>query len=65
MLEEGKNRQIRRMVAAVGHDIKRLKRVRIENIKLGNLVEGEARPLTDSEKNTLFSRLNLENFSEK
>ena len=53
------------MVAAVGHDIKRLKRVRIENIKLGNLVEGEARPLTDSEKNTLFSRLNLENFSEK
>lgn len=65
VLEEGKNRQIRRMVAAVGHDIKRLKRVRIENIKLGNLVEGEARPLTDSEKNTLFSRLNLENFSEK
>ncbi len=65
VLEEGKNRQIRRMVAAVGHDIKRLKRVRIENIKLGNLVEGEARPLMDSEKNTLFSRLNLENFSEK
>lgn len=34
VLEEGKNRQIRRMVAAVGSDVKKLKRVRIENIRL-------------------------------
>lgn len=34
ILEEGKNRQIRRMVAAVGYDVKKLKRVRIENIKI-------------------------------
>lgn len=39
ILEEGKNRQIRRMVAAVGHDIKKLKRIRIENILLGDLPE--------------------------
>lgn len=37
ILEEGKNRQIRRMVAAVGHDTKKLKRIRIENIQLGDL----------------------------
>lgn len=39
ILEEGKNRQIRRMVSAVGYDVKRLKRIRIENIKLGDLAE--------------------------
>lgn len=39
ILEEGKNRQIRRMVQAVGHSIKKLKRIRIENIHLGNLQE--------------------------
>lgn len=39
ILEEGKNRQIRRMIAAVGYDVKRLKRIRIENIKLGDLAE--------------------------
>lgn len=38
-LKEGKNRQIRRMVAVVGYDVKKLKRVRIENILLGDLPE--------------------------
>ena len=40
ILREGKNRQIRRMVEAVGHDVKKLKRIRIENIELGTLKEG-------------------------
>lgn len=34
VLTEGKNRQIRRMVEAAGHEVKKLKRVRIENVKL-------------------------------
>lgn len=61
ILEEGKNRQIRRMVQAVGHSIKKLKRIRIENIHLGNLQEWEYRSLTNDEKNLLFSRIGIEN----
>lgn len=38
-ITEGRNRQIRRMVEAVEHGIKRLKRIRIENILLGSLEE--------------------------
>lgn len=34
VLTEGKNRQIRRMVEAAGHEVKRLKRIRIENVRL-------------------------------
>lgn len=61
VLEEGKNRQIRRMVSAVGYDIKKLKRIRIENIFLGDLGEGDFRPLSSSEKNALFARVGIEN----
>lgn len=39
ILEEGKNRQIRRMVEKVGFEVKRLKRIRIENILLGDMKE--------------------------
>lgn len=63
VLEEGKNRQIRRMVSAVGYDVKRLKRIRIENIRLGELPEGALRPLTAGEKSLLFSRIGVENVS--
>lgn len=34
VLTEGKNRQIRRMVEAIGREVKKLKRVRVENVKL-------------------------------
>lgn len=60
-LEEWKNRQIRRMVSAVNHDIKKLKRIRIENIHLWNLAEWEYRPLSNNEKETLFKRIWIEN----
>jgi 16S rRNA U516 pseudouridylate synthase RsuA-like enzyme len=33
-LREGKNRQIRRMVEVVGSDVKKLKRIRVENVML-------------------------------
>ncbi len=60
ILREGKNRQIRRMVEVVGYDVKRLKRVRIENIFLGELGEGEYRKLSASEKKELLGRISGE-----
>lgn len=46
---EGKKRQIRLMAAAVGHPIIKLQRTRVGPVRLGNLREGESRPLTDGE----------------
>jgi len=48
-LVEGKNRQVRRMTAAVGHPTLRLLRVRIGNFWLGDLPPGQWRVLTPSE----------------
>jgi 23S rRNA pseudouridine2457 synthase len=48
-LVEGKNRQVRRMTAAIGHPTLRLLRVRIGNFCLGDLAPGEWRKLTAEE----------------
>lgn len=48
-IHEGKNRQIRKMCSALGHDVIALKRVAIGNIKLGYLKRGEYRELTKEE----------------
>jgi 23S rRNA pseudouridine2457 synthase len=48
-LIEGRNRQVRKMTAAIGHPTLRLIRVRIKNIHLGNLRPGEVRLLTREE----------------
>jgi pseudouridine synthase len=45
VLTEGKNRQVRRMCAAVGHDVLDLVRVRIGRFGLGSLAPGEWREL--------------------
>lgn len=58
VLKEGKNRQIRRMVRKVGHQVTRLKRVRVSNIKLGRLKQGAWRYLTEKEKKALLKDLN-------
>lgn len=48
-LVEGRNRQIRRMCEVFGYRVQRLQRVRIMNIRLGNLKIGQWRDLTDQE----------------
>lgn len=49
-LVEGKNRQVRRMTAAIGHPTLRLLRVRIGRFPLAGLAVGEWRVLTDGER---------------
>lgn len=54
-LDEGKNRQIRRMLAALNLEVLRLVRVAIGPLQLGTLPKGEYRSLTSEEK-TLLDR---------
>jgi 23S rRNA pseudouridine2457 synthase len=49
-LVEGKNRQVRRMTAAIGHPTLRLVRVRIGNFWLGDLLAGQWRILNKQER---------------
>jgi 23S rRNA pseudouridine2604 synthase len=49
ILTQGLNRQIRRMCEVFGYEVKRLQRVRIINIRLGNLKVGRWRNLSDAE----------------
>lgn len=53
IIDEGQNRQVRRMFEAIGHQIKLLKRVRIGLVKLGGLKRGEYKDLTEEELNLL------------
>jgi 23S rRNA pseudouridine2605 synthase len=53
VLTEGKNRQIRRMLQALGVGVLRLVRVAIGPLQLGNLAKGDYRPLTTDEKKML------------
>jgi 23S rRNA pseudouridine2604 synthase len=58
ILEQGLNRQIRRMTNACGYNVKRLQRIRIMNIHLGKLKVGDWRDLTEKELAELFKSLN-------
>lgn len=49
ILTEGMNRQIRRMCEALGYEVVKLKRIRIMNIKLGDLKVGQWRDLNKNE----------------
>ena len=48
-IREGKNRQVRKMFAAVGNRVQELKRVSIGDIRLGRMKEGHYRKLTREE----------------
>ena len=53
ILEEGRNREIRRVLARVGHKVMRLVRVGVGPIKLGELPCGASRKLTSQEVSAL------------
>lgn len=53
VLDEGKNRQIRRLLQALGVETLRLVRVAIGPLQLGNLAKGASRAITPAEKATL------------
>ena len=53
VLTQGLNRQIRRMCHYLGYEVKRLKRVRIMNVCLGDLAVGQYRAATGEEMEEL------------
>ncbi len=53
VLDEGKNRQIRRMLEALGAEVERLVRVAIGPLQLADLAKGEHRVLSAEEKRSL------------
>jgi 23S rRNA pseudouridine2605 synthase len=53
VLDEGKNRQIRRMLSALGVETLRLMRVAVGPLQLGQLAKGAYRSLTQEEKRSL------------
>lgn len=59
VLKEWMNRQIRRMTEKVGHEVKRLKRVRIENIYLWELKEWQYVKINKKDLSELSRRLGI------
>ena len=49
VITEGQNHQVRRMFEAIGRSIRLLKRVRIGQVRLGNLYRGKTKPITEEE----------------
>lgn len=54
VLAEGRKREVRRMMSAIGHPVLRLKRTRFGRVRLGDLAPGEWRRLDDSEREALL-----------
>lgn len=59
ILTEGKKHQIRRMCAALGYQVKKLKRVRIMHLELGSLPAGKGRKLTFPERKELLESIGM------
>jgi pseudouridine synthase len=53
-IREGRKRQARRMVEAIGNEVEALSRVRIGSLELGGLRRGEARQLEPGEVAALW-----------
>ena len=61
ILTQGLNRQIRRMCEYCGCRVKKLVRVRVMNIELGNLPKGQYRDVTEAEMQELYLQLRAGN----
>lgn len=57
-IHEGRNRQVRKMCEAIGHPVRRLKRIATGRLSLGSLKKGEYRFLTEAEIEYLKELLN-------
>ncbi len=55
IIHEGRKRQVRKMFAAIGHRVQRLRRVAYGRLRLGNLASGTYRRLTPAEVASIFS----------
>jgi len=53
VLDEGRNREVRRLLARVGHKVQRLKRIAVGPVRLADLPAGAVRPLTKKEIQSL------------
>ena len=60
-LTEGRNREIRRLLAAIGHEVSQLRRVQVGGLSLGDLAPGAWRLIADAELRRAFGDV----FSEK
>jgi 23S rRNA pseudouridine2605 synthase len=49
VLDEGRNREIRRLLARMGHKVQQLRRIAVGPVRLGDLPTGAVRPLTAKE----------------
>ncbi|HEX6447098.1 MAG TPA: pseudouridine synthase [Streptosporangiales bacterium] len=58
-LHEGRNRIVRRMLAAVGHPVERLVRTTVGPVSLGDLPPGSLRDLTTQEVGVLYQAVGL------
>ena len=59
ILLEGRNRQVRRMFEAIGHPVRRLKRVAMGPLRLGELSLGEVRALSEGQLAALRDAVGL------
>jgi 23S rRNA pseudouridine2605 synthase len=56
VIEEGRNRQVRRMFEKLGYDVKKLQRISIGQLNIGSLKRGDYRVLTPTELKKVFKR---------
>src|SRR3989339_103428 len=58
-LREGRNRQVRKMTAAIGHPTLSLVRVQMGSLSLGSMLPGESRPLEEAEREELKKQIQM------
>ncbi|MBP3409734.1 MAG: 23S rRNA pseudouridine synthase F, partial [Clostridia bacterium] len=57
VIVQGLNRQIRRMCEALGYTVQKLRRVRINTLRIGNLQPGQWRELSEGELHALLDSI--------